>query len=173
MDSKHLGISSALLCLPEPGWMRPCSALCHVPQCFFSPGGVSKSPQYRLTSGSQGKPERSPPSPCLALEDGWRAAASTGRQCCVVRGRAGPAAHKHWGRCCCPASPGAARAGWASQGCWRRQAAPSPPAGEEAAGNSLTSWSRKRPPAWDSSACLGETGWLFPAPPVPLLHQQS
>lgn len=68
MDTKHLGISSALLCLPAPGWTRPCSAPHRVAQCLFTPGGVSKPPRHRLTSGSRGEPGKPRPSPCLSPE---------------------------------------------------------------------------------------------------------
>lgn len=68
MDTKHLGISSALPCLPEPGWTRPCSAPHRVAQCLFTPGGVSKPPRHRLTSGSWGEPGKPCPSPCLSPE---------------------------------------------------------------------------------------------------------
>lgn len=80
MDMKHLGISSALLCLPEPGWTRPCSAPHRVAQCLFTPGGVSKPPRHRLTSGSRGKPGKPCPSPSLSPEACRRAMSGSQHQ---------------------------------------------------------------------------------------------
>lgn len=174
MDTEHLGISSALLCLPEAAWMRPCSAPLggSVPLQHWGSLQISSAPAdiglpRQAWEGSP-KPMSCPRSlqtgneqhPTPARSAGWWEAELAPQLAGAGKGTASP---------CLPAllwqaGPAGAVEGGRQLprfGQRRRQQA------------SLTNWSRKRPPAWDSSACLSETGWLFPAPPMPLLHQQS
>lgn len=159
-----MGISSALLFLPELEWWDPAQLPTMSPAISSALGQAPNLPS------KAGKPHWSPFLAQQPADSEVQPRPAHGAGCERQRWPCSPQVQaRRWQ----PVSPRAALASWAGWGCSRRQAAPSPQAGEEAAASKLTSRSRKRPPAWDSSARLWERGCLFPAPPMPLQHHQS
>lgn len=160
MDMEHGNFK----CSTFSSWawvVRPCSAPYNEPSYPLQPPNLPSK---------AGKPHWSPFLAQQAADSEQQPRPAHGAGCERQRWPCSPQVQARRWR---PVSPRAALVSWAGWGCSRRQAAPSPQAREKAAANNLTSQSRKRPPAWNSSACLWERGCLFPAPPMPLQHHPS